>query len=618
MNDLRSASYFLDVQGITIDEPWSSDLDDALWASPADDGSIMVQVTIASVSRTVVAGTELDVIARERITTKYYAHSHSSMLPRGVEEKLSLLPGVDRRGVTVEMIFNAEGELGSVFICPSWIRSTARVSYAEVPEILSSKGHALHEPMARLMKVASGLLAQRRRRGAFVLYDLTHGWVASEEGHVRKLERSAEVAGHIIVQELMVAANAAVASYAVEHGIPILFRNHQAVGTPDRAGLVALLEAATTSGASVDWLEEVRRTTGRSMHRAEYGAISVGHYGLNLPHYCHFTSPIRRYADLLTHRQILAHVLGEERAHDVDAVRQIADHINSTQAIEREAVSNRAKEKATDEAQRVLDSGAARHLEALGNKDFERAVKVVVRSGEDCPEAFVDAYVRRLQQHRVSVLAKTLVLLDRTSSGPRWKKLRWAVLNHVVQHIHEATSIVTMAKDVIEGWAPPTLSEKSEGPSHAPVFSATLVHPSWPDLTNCVALGRTSKEASQRAAMFMLASLAGVELPPFPELPPPAAPTVPEPVAKPSAQGPQGKDPIMVLGEHAQKHGHAMPVYDFTSSGPSNTPTIVCTCRYLGRKTDAKGGRKQDTKRAAASVMLFAIGAHQGEEATGA
>jgi len=582
----------MNVQGLTIDEPWSTDLDDALWAERIGDTTV-IRVTIASASSMVLAGSALDAFARERVTTKYYAKSHSPMLPRGTEQALSLLPGVRRHGLTVELIFNEKNELGPVSIFPSTLTSTARSSYAEVPAILASKGHVLHGPMALLATVSSGLVAQRRRQGAFVLYDLIAGWVASEEGHVRKLERSAEMIGHIIVQELMVAANTAVAGYAIEHGLPILFRNHQAIGSPDRASLVALLEEATTTGNSVTWLDEMRRQLGCAVHRAEYGSSPVGHFGLNLPHYCHFTSPIRRYADMITHRQVLAHVLGERLPHNVEFVTEVADHINSTLAIEREAVSNRAKEKATESAQRVLDTGVARKLESLGNKDFERAVKVMVRSGEDCSTAFAEAYLTRLRQHRLPVLVKTLVLLDLTSTGPHWTELRQSVVDYLTQHTHEATSVVTMAKDVIEGWVAPDLAEDQNGPPHMPVFKATLTR-EWLSVSR---EGRTSKEAAQRAAVAALAAISGSAPPMFPEAPTPTAPAVPKPA-------PVNKDPIAALGEHAQQHKRAMPVYNFDSSGPSNTPVITCTCVYEGRTTNASAGRKQDAKRAAAVQML--------------
>ena len=133
--------------------------------------------------------------AKERVVTRYYLGGHSSMLPRGVEEKLSLLPGVRRKGVTVELLFGASNELVGTRIEATTIESVAKLSYDQIPAILATPGHVLHGPTKRLAAVASALMGQRRARGAFVLYDLTHGWVASEEGHIKKLERVAGRSG---------------------------------------------------------------------------------------------------------------------------------------------------------------------------------------------------------------------------------------------------------------------------------------------------------------------------------------------------------------------------------------------------------------------------------------
>ena len=556
------------------------------------------------------------------------------MLPRGVEYDLSLLPGVKRDGVTVELTFSEGCAVTHEAIYPCRFRSRARVSHDEVPKILASKGHVLHDVMARLMGVSTALCAQRRMRSAFVLYDFSKGWIATEDGHVKKVERTAEVAGHIIVQELMVAANAFVARYASERGVPILFRNHQAVGdqaelAEERAGIVALLDEAARSGESVGWLEELRRETGKKMHKAEYGASTAGHFGLNLSHYTHFTSPIRRYADLATHRQILAHVRGDPLPHTAGDMQELADHINSTLAIEEEAARERHKERATDVARAALDAAAARgetrRLSSLGTKDFERVVKVVVRSGEDCPEAFLSAFLERLAGKRASVLDRTLVLCDRTSDGPRWVELRQAIVDDLAARVtHDAPSILSTASNTVLGWTPKSVDVEHDGTPQVPSFTATVSGTrDWDGAElHAVAHGRASSEATHRAMTVFLAHVAGAASPATRWEPPEtvrhvdpcsagrspvvdvggSSGTAPRPVDVTS-----GKDPIMALGEHAQKHRNPTPSYTFHQDGPSNTPTITCACTYVGKTTRASAGRKQDAKRAASLAMLTEV-----------
>lgn len=603
-------------RGITIDDFHSTDLDDALWAE-ADGAGTTVWVTIAGAASLVTPGSDIDDAARRRVVTRYFAGGHSSMLPRALEEKLSLLPERKKDAVTVTLSFNAEGSYTGATITPGTFRSLAKLTHGDVTGILADKKHRLHDVVGRLAAISTRLLAARRQRGALILYDLTEGWVSTEEGAIKKLERAADAVGHILVQEMMIAANVAVAEYACAHSIPVLYRNHQAVGAgPDRAALVALLDQAVKSGEAVQWLEEVRRATGIAMHRAEYGATTLGHFGLNLPAYLHFTSPIRRYADLVVQRQILAHVQGAPLPYTAEQIAAIASHINATLAEHREAEHEHHKDRANSRAQVAMKDD--RKLDALSGSDLERVLRVGIRSGEDCPETLASVIDRRLADSRMPVICQALLLCDLVAQGPRWTAARARVIERLTRRPDDALSILSMAKNIFPA-SPAALAESSvedRGDGHPARFVAR-----WKvGDVEAVQEGTRQSLARQRAAVNLLAVLSGAGVTPSwtSSAPgqgaaaaegsaPPAPQAMPTPEGAP-VRAADGRDPISVLGEHAQKGGRPAPSYSFTWNGESHAPICTCACTYNGATVSGQAVKKQDAKRIAARAQLARFG----------
>jgi ribonuclease R len=376
------------VCGVTIDAAESRDLDDAVWIAPGAGGRAFVQVHISDVASLVPKGHDFDAPAMERAATVYRPRWSAPMLPPGLADvAASLRPGAARPTITIEMEVDGAGFPQGPRIYPSEFTSLGRLTYEAVPAILGGVG-ARHEAVDALRAMeacARRWLGRRRDRGALALYDLNNGWVATEEGHIKRIEAVDATIGYVIVQEMMIAANAAVACWCAERDVPILFRNHTArAAAPPRAEILEQL-ALAQGEAAID-VVTLREFVHLALNRADYGPALRGHYGLNLPAYAHCTSPIRRYADLVVQRQIAAVARGEVPPHSRDELEAIAASVNATLAARREredaARSEREKARVDGRAEAALGRGS---LRGLDDARFERVVKVAVRSGAEPP-----------------------------------------------------------------------------------------------------------------------------------------------------------------------------------------------------------------------------------------
>jgi ribonuclease R len=329
---------------VTIDADTSKDLDDALAAEVGPDGSLRVFVHIADVAERLVPGSVLDQAAASVPTSVYLPQHVRHMLPEALSaQALSLLPGVERGAMTVEMRIDAAGCVRSVDVYESQIRSRQRLSYETVAKVMAgatvdAHGEELDDDVlglvAMLHAAAARLSVQRAARGGV---DSARGDDSGE---------SDEDPAHELVERLMVAANEAVAGWLEERGMPVVYRAHE--GLDDEAAekleaevralgmhaalprpvspqaFAALARAAIGERAAAFWDAAMG-----VMPRAKYQLEACGHFGLGANRYSHFTSPIRRYADVLVHRVIKAYLAGERNV-DAGAVAAHMDRINDT------------------------------------------------------------------------------------------------------------------------------------------------------------------------------------------------------------------------------------------------------------------------------------------------
>ncbi|MEZ4441191.1 MAG: RNB domain-containing ribonuclease [Polyangiaceae bacterium] len=344
-----------DMITLTIDAPYSRDLDDAVAALPADsDGAIRVLVSIADVDALVPVGSRLDEEARRRATSVYLAGCVLPMIPHALsEDALSLLPGVDRPSLTVELRIDPEGVVTAVDLAESVIRSDGRLAYEDVADFLD-RGEERSIPKAlrptlRWLRTAVARLdvVRSARGGVSLLREEATVLLDADTREPTELSARVNTSAHSLIERLMVAANEAVAVWLHDRGLPALYRVHDepppekvaqlteaahhlgleaGLGTRLTPRALAAFERQFTGRANAPALYTV---LGRMLGPARYDPEPSAHFGLAAPLYLHFTSPIRRYADLVVHRVVKAYLRGERDLRELaTGLDLVAQHIN--------------------------------------------------------------------------------------------------------------------------------------------------------------------------------------------------------------------------------------------------------------------------------------------------
>ena len=329
--DLRALPTF------TIDPDDARDFDDAISAERLGDGVIRLWVHIADVSAHVRPGGTVEREAYRRATSVYVPGAVEPMLPEALSNQAcSLRPGEDKLGVTVEVEM-AGTEVRRVEFHRSLIRSDARLTYGEVDDVFEDRARAeapWGEPLAAAREVSRALRERREARGSLEVTSYEPTFDFDSDGHVTGVRHEPQTESHTLIEELMILANEQVAGYLADRKLPTLYRVHerpepQAVEamidqlasldiptppvprnmSPQQAADLAA-EASRMVAAHVGSTGRGRHSFGtlvlRSLKQAYYTPRNVGHAGLASPRYCHFTSPIRRYPDLVAHRALLS------------------------------------------------------------------------------------------------------------------------------------------------------------------------------------------------------------------------------------------------------------------------------------------------------------------------
>ncbi|MBQ1268965.1 MAG: ribonuclease R [Clostridia bacterium] len=350
---------------VTIDGEDTRDFDDAVSIQVTPSGYTLY-VHIADVAHYVKQGGATDKEAFLRGNSVYFPDRVYPMLPECLSNgACSLNPNENRLALTCEMHFNSEGEVQNVRLCESVICSNFRLTYGEVNAMLQgesplSPNHAEALPALKQMaELASLLSRQRDARGAIDL-EVKEAKILYKEGEI-SISAAERGTSHRMIEEFMVAANEAVARYAERAELPFVYRVHE---TPSSEKLVAFSEFLKGLGISARFSEEVspadfaqllsrvqstpyyplvNKVMLRSMQKARYQTENVGHFGLASTCYSHFTSPIRRYADLAIHRVLKLALHGnrsqiEERQRDLctEAARQASERERVADLLERD------------------------------------------------------------------------------------------------------------------------------------------------------------------------------------------------------------------------------------------------------------------------------------------
>ena len=387
--DARGRTDLRDLPLVTIDGADAKDFDDAVHSAPRP-GGWKLTVAIADVSHYVAPGSALDREASLRGTSVYFPGRVVPMLPERLSNGLcSLNPEVDRLCLACEMHIDRRGRVARAFFRDAVMRSRARLTYQEVEAAVFDGDAQMRRRLGGLVprlealrEVYAALRQARRRRGALDLEIGEPRVVLGPAGEVAHVEPAPRRVSHQLIEECMLAANVAAARRLARGRIPFLYRVHP---PPDEEGLRELGAFLGRAGIDFDpgedprpgaFAEAAERASGRpdteilhlallrAMAKADYRPRNIGHFGLALERYTHFTSPIRRYPDLLVHRALKGEAGGTRE--------EMAALGRSTSAAER-----RAEEASRDAVSRLV----CQHLRSRVGEVFAGRVTGVVSFG---------------------------------------------------------------------------------------------------------------------------------------------------------------------------------------------------------------------------------------------
>lgn len=595
------------VQGITIDGPTSRDLDDAIHLEPTPTGGI-ASIHIADVSELVTVGSTLDKIALSRTQTRYLSRGNVPMLPPALsEDKLSLLEGQPRPTMTIRVTLNHQAEIQTTDIYESWIVSTKRFSYEQVDRVCQKPTHPFYETLQLYQSWAERLNQERRNQGAIGGQFNASGFWVDENGAVMVPEGKLFHA-QMIIQEFMILANRAVAHWFAERDVLALYRNHTArTIAPERE---QIMQALLTTGS----MELIRQKLQNWLNKAEYSPTLVGHFALNLSAYCHFTSPIRRLADLLNHR--IAKALIHEQPHPYRKVEleQLCTYIATLTQEEEAATKAFHKQRKQRSYQKQIQGSEATALAALSAKEFGHLVKHAAK--EKNFEPIRAAAQQRLKQNELSVQSLYLLLIHSGDSA-----LQRQLLAALEQSPDDATSVLVMATEQEPSWEQ---LDYVEANGDTPPF---LV---WVEValggqvvtTSAPAQSQRKQTARHLACLKWLQAFVSDELvspaqrqltgvaPLAAAQPEDAEPTqktnpAAHPVLNNSLE--DGQNFVGLLQQLSQSLGWALPKYQFMEASSE----FVCTCTVLPQQQSfcARGmaAQKKTAKQVAAKEALVQL-----------
>lgn len=382
-----------DIPLVTIDGADARDFDDAVFAEKLDGGGFHMIVAIADVAHYVKHGSALDNEAQKRGNSTYFPDRVVPMLPETLSNDLcSLRPKEPRASLAVHMTIDAKGTLQKYKFVRALIKSYARLTYEQVQEARDKGGSEYADIIDPLYAAYEVLDTARQKRGALDL-DLPEKQILiNEKGNMTGVKTRERLDSHKLIEEFMVLANVAAARAleAKAKHVPCVYRVHDKPSYDKLQSARDFIESFGLSlpkgqniqpeqinhllqaAAKMEYSHLISQMVLRTQSQAVYQTENIGHFGLALQHYAHFTSPIRRYADLLVHRALIsAYGLGEGGITDTEISRidEIAQHISGTERTSMEAERN------------AVDRFTASYLSSRIGEQFEGKINGVTRFG---------------------------------------------------------------------------------------------------------------------------------------------------------------------------------------------------------------------------------------------
>lgn len=404
---------------ITVDGDSTLDKDDA-FAEEQAENTYFIHISISDVSSLIEKDSPIDIEAKARSFTEYYGkRGNRPMIPRVLsEDRLSLHERVPRPTLTASTPLSLEGKAGGIAFEKTKMKSQKSFTYKEADEAIMN-GSDEHGDTLRECKRIAELLAERRRyRGAEVVFDLEKGIGTSEEGITREIPEEEAYMSDMIIREFMILTNEKVAEFMDKNDIPTLYRSHTDIN-----------------------------------QRGFYSTRKLGHVGLGLDRdrpYLHFTSPIRRYPDLIVHRQISAFMEGRELPYTVEDLDRIAEVVNRRQ--------NEIKDREIAEIinhpryRRAREAVASDNYAELTERDLKRAMTVAL-FGEGLTPNFEREISARLETDGLGIRALNMLLYR---GSP---EIRKSVIAYLEKDEHLYKEVLANRKQ-IASWSKPVFSTK--------------------------------------------------------------------------------------------------------------------------------------------------------------
>ena len=423
-NDIKGRIDLRDLPLVTIDGEDARDFDDAVYAEKRPGGGYRVVVAIADVSHYVRTDKPLDDEAQERGTSVYFPHFVLPMLPEALSNGLcSLNPNVDRLCMVCDLKLSRAGKVTGYEFYPSVMHSKARLTYDKVAQYFEGDSSAITEDrdvrksLNTLFQLYQTLKGLRAERHAMEFETVETYMTFDELGGIKEILPRTRNEAHKLIEECMLLANVAAAEYALKNDIPMLYRVHE---PPEFSRIQKVRDFVKLLGLTFpeqptqkDYQSVIEATKDRidapsihavllrSMMQAYYGPNNAGHYGLAYEAYTHFTSPIRRYPDLLLHRAIKAHLNQKPSPLSGSALDEAGIHFSAT-------------ERRADEASRSVTTWLKCHymLQHIG-EEFVGSISATAEFGlfVTLKDLYVDGMVH------VSQLGDDFFVFDQASQS---------------------------------------------------------------------------------------------------------------------------------------------------------------------------------------------------------
>lgn len=577
--------------GFTIDSESTQDCDDAIWIEP-DGSNVRLSVHIAAVAQQVPLGEYLDQQALQRGETRYLPHTIKPLFPQSLEAAMSLLPYVERPVVTVTMTLDADGALLDVQIHTGVLISQEKFSYEAVSGILAGAPHHLQPQLQRLAQVTQTLRRQREQQGAVYGRLFGDAYIDAEGRLVGKVGKAQP-----IIAELMILTNRVVSEYMHHRQLPWLYRTHD---YRDLGGLEAKQQGLITALLAVEGEAAIRQVLAGYYDRAQYQATPGRHVGLGLDVYTHFTSPIRRYADLVNQRLLQAAITNRPMPYTQAQLETIAAHLTELQHAVKEQKRERLRALSKQRQTPLLTTAPQEQFESLSPSEFTKVLKVAVKQGQI--ERLVSYIRQRLQASSLQPMDCFQVLLV-LPTDPHTLAFKLELL----EGIGDQPLVLQVINLLINNWEPGTrVAYREQGEMNA---WAVLCVVSSGETEQCPpewSLARSKAVAKTLSSRQWLESFLYQELttPALAQAPDEAIADAKAAASVPVTTAPQllsvpaedTTDYVTQLNLYAQQYAQPPATYEFEGGGTD----WRCRCYFLELVGEGRGTNKKLAKSAAA------------------